>query len=76
MHFYCTEDGRRFPTAFPIHVTRILSMMALAIDTIDGQGLSNKTRRDLLSKKIKVMLYLPFISQYKAFNQLYITNKT
>ena len=51
-------------------------MMALAIDTIDGQGLSNKTRRDLLSKKIKVMLYLPFISQYKAFNQLYITNKT
>ena len=21
------------------------------------------------------MLYLPFISQYKAFNQLYITNK-
>ena len=49
--------------------------MALAIDTIDGQGLSNKACRELLSKKSKIMLYLPFILQKKAFNQLYITNK-
>ena len=26
--------------------------------------------------KSKVTQYLPFISQYDAFNQLYITNKT
>ena len=47
--------------------------MALAIDTIDGRGLSNEARHELLPRKSKVMLYLPFISQ---FNQLYITNKT
>ena len=50
--------------------------MALAIDTIDGWGLSNKARRELLPKNSRVTLYLLFISQYKAFNQLYITNKT
>ena len=50
--------------------------MALAIDTVDGRGLSNETRRVLLPKKSKVMLYLPFITRYKLFNQLYITNKT
>ena len=32
--------------------------MALAIDTIEGQGLSNKARRELLPKKSKVTLYL------------------
>ena len=32
--------------------------MALAIDTIDGCGLSNEARRELLPKKSKVMLYL------------------
>ena len=50
--------------------------MALAIDTIDGWGLSNKACRELLPKKSKVTLYFPFILQYKPFNQLYITNKT
>ena len=37
--------------------------MAFAIDTIDGRGLSNEARCELLPKKSKVMLYLPFISQ-------------
>ena len=50
--------------------------MVLAINIIDGRGLSNKMRHELLPKKSKVMLYLPFISQQKAFNQLKITNKT
>ena len=54
------------PTAFQF------LCMALAIDTIDGQGLSNAVHRELLPKKSKVMLYLPFIL---VFNQLYITNK-
>ena len=31
---------------------------------------------ELLSKKCKVMVYVPFISQYKPFNLLYFTNKT
>ena len=31
--------------------------MALAIDITDGRGLSNETRRELLLKKSKVMLY-------------------
>ena len=31
--------------------------MALAIDTIDGQGLSNEARCELLPKKSKVTLY-------------------
>ena len=31
--------------------------MALAIDIIDGRGLSNEARRELLLKKSKVMLY-------------------
>ena len=35
--------------------------MALAIDIVDGRGLSNEVRRVLLPKKSKVMLYLPFI---------------
>ena len=50
--------------------------MAFAIDTVDGRGLSNEARRVLLPKKSKVMPYLPFITRYKPFNQLYITNKT
>ena len=33
---------------------------ALAIDTIDGRGLSNEAHRELLPKKSKVMLYFPF----------------
>ena len=32
--------------------------MALAIDTVDGRGLSNKVHRVLLPKKSKVMLYI------------------
>ena len=35
---------------------------ALAIDTIDGQGLSNEARRKLLPMKSKVTLYLMFIT--------------
>ena len=35
---------------------------ALAIDTVDGRGLSNEARRVLLPKKSKVMLYFPFIT--------------
>ena len=50
--------------------------MALAIDTVEGRGLSNEARRELLPKKSKMMLYLPFITRQKLFNQLYITNKT
>ena len=50
--------------------------MALAIDTVDGRGLSNEARRVLLPKKSKVMLYLLSIIRLKPFNQLYITNKT
>ena len=38
-----------------------------------GRGLSYEARRVLLPKKSKVMLYL---SSFKPFNQLYITNKT
>ena len=30
--------------------------MTLAIDTVDGRGLSNEMRRELLPKKSKVML--------------------
>ena len=45
------------PTAFQFLCT------ALAIDTVDGWGLSNETRRVLLPKKSKVMLYLPFITR-------------
>ena len=40
--------------------------MALAIDTIDGWGLSNEERRVLLPKKSKVMLYLLFIIHGKS----------
>ena len=32
--------------------------MALAIDTIDGWGLRNKVRHELLPKKSKVTLYV------------------
>ena len=44
---------------------------------MDVALISNEARHWLLPKKSKVMvmLYLLFISQYKAFNQLYITNK-
>ena len=48
--------------------------MTLAID-IRTYGLSNKVGHELLPKMSKVMLYLSFVSQYKAFSQLYITNK-
>ena len=34
---------------------------ALAVDTIDGWGLSNEARHVLLPKKSKVMLYLPLL---------------
>ena len=49
--------------------------MTLPVDITDGRGLSNEVHCELQPKKSKVTLYLPFISQYKAFNQLYITNK-
>ena len=45
------------PTAFQSLCT------ALAIDNVDGRGLSNETRRVLLPKKSKVMLYFPFITR-------------
>ena len=35
--------------------------MALAIDKTTGHGLSNEAHHKLLSKKSKVILYLPFI---------------
>ena len=35
---------------------------ALAIDTIDGQGLNNEARCELLPMKSKVTLYLMFIT--------------
>ena len=41
-----------------------------------ARGLSYKAHRVLLPEKSKVMLYLPFITRLKPFNQLYITNKT
>ena len=44
------------PTAFQF------LCMALAIDIVDGWGLSNVARRVLLQKKSKVMLYLPSIT--------------
>ena len=50
--------------------------MVLAVDTIDGRGLSNEAHRELLPKKSKIMLYLPFITRQKLFYKLYITNKT
>ena len=49
--------GQTTPTAFQ------LLYMILAIDLIDGRGLSNEARHWLLPKKSKVMLYLLFISQ-------------
>ena len=39
------------------------SYTALAIDTVDGRGLSNEARRELLPIKSKVTLYLPFITR-------------
>ena len=45
--------------------------MTLAIDTVDGCGLSNEAYHKVLSKKSKVMLYY-----LQGINQLYITNKT
>ena len=50
--------------------------MTLTIDITDGWGLSNEVHHELLPKKRKVMVYLLFVSQYKTFTQLYITNKT
>ena len=45
------------PTAFQFLCT------AVAIDTVDGRGLSNEVRRVLLPKKSKIMLYLPFVTR-------------
>ena len=39
--------------------------MALAIDTVDGQYLSNEVHHELFPKKSKVMLYLTLISHSK-----------
>ena len=44
------------PTAFQF------LCMVLAIDTVDGRGLSYEAHRVLLPKKSKVTLYLPFIT--------------
>ena len=41
----------------------------------DGHGHSNETHREFLLNKSMVMLYLPFISHYMAFNQLYIDSE-
>ena len=41
------------PTAF------YLLCMALAINSIDGRGLSNEARHELLPKNSKEMLYFP-----------------
>ena len=49
--------GQTSSAAFPLLYT------ALAIDTVDGRGLSNEARRELLPKKSKVTLYLPFITR-------------
>ena len=45
--------------------------MILPVDITDGHDLSNEAHHELQPKKSKVT----FISQYKAFNQLYIINK-
>ena len=47
--------------------------MAIAIDTIDGWGLSNKACRELLAKKSKGNAVFAI---HFTVNQLYITNKT
>ena len=46
----------------------LFACMALAMDITKGHGLSNKARQ-LLSKKSKVMLYLPFNLQKRTFTQ-------
>ena len=40
-----------------------VSYKALAIDTIDGRGLSKELRRELLPKRSKVTRYLLFITR-------------
>ena len=35
----------------------LVLLMGLAIDTVDGRGLSNEARREFLPKKTKVTLY-------------------
>ena len=35
----------------------LVLLMGLAIDTVDGRGLSNEARREFLLKKTNVMLY-------------------
>ena len=48
--------------------------MTLAIDLIDGHGLSYEVRRELLPKRNKEILCYPIMSQHLCI-QLYITNK-
>ena len=52
--------------------------MALAIDTVDGRGLNNEVRRELLPKELEQgnAVFAVHFTVKKAFNQLYITNKT
>ena len=47
-----------------------------AVDITDEYGLSNELHCWLLPKKskVRIILYLLFISQYKAFNQLFLIN--
>ena len=47
--------------------------MILAIDIIDGCGLSNVYRAK--EDQTNASTHLPLISQRKVFNQLHITNK-
>ena len=37
--------------------------MTPAIDTVDGYGLSNEAYHEFLTKKTKILLYYPFVSQ-------------
>ena len=50
--------------------------MALAIDSMNGRGLSNKARRERLPKKIEETLYKWFTQKKEAFQRLWISNKT
>ena len=51
------NQQQKSPTAFQYLCTE------LAIDTVDGRGLSNEARRVLLPKESKVMQYLPSITR-------------
>ena len=56
-------DVRRNADAIPVSNPCTGYYIYIAIDTVDGQGLSYEARRVLLPNKSKVMLYLPFITQ-------------